>query len=130
MRRPSSRCRQVRSARGAPSNPIRLRSTDVATDSGSQTARVTTNEGVGMKIVRGDFSVEHTSSKSPNVILDEVVRVLSLQRIPHAKTGSYEVTCQKQNTRFKIELCRLEKVQRVFIVRLQRLAGDAWSYKE
>ena len=101
-----------------------------AVNGGSHTARVTESEGAGMKIVHGSFDVANTSSRAPKDILEEVTRVLALQRIPHAKTGDFEVTCQKQNARFKIEVCRLQNVQKVFVVRLQRLAGDARSYTE
>ena len=57
-----------------------------------------------METVAGNFNVEHTSSKAPEVLLAEIKRVLAQAVVHHTATGSFQMTCNKQNTRFKVEV--------------------------
>jgi serine/threonine protein kinase len=89
--------------------------------SGSQTSRLvptqplaaadevgTTNTAIPsstpMDIVTGAFNVSHTSSKEPAVLLTEMKRVLQSISIPFSMSKDYQLTCHKQNTRFKVEV--------------------------
>ena len=58
----------------------------------------------GMEIVAGSFNVEHTSSKAPKDLLEEIKRVLALAVVHHTATGAFQMMCSKQNTRFKVEV--------------------------
>jgi hypothetical protein len=57
-----------------------------------------------MDIVTGAFNVSHTSSKEPAVLLTEMKRVLQSISIPFSMSKDYQLTCHKQNTRFKVEV--------------------------
>ena len=57
-----------------------------------------------MEIIKGAFNVAHTSSKSPMDLILEIKRVLQQSSIPFSMSNEYQMTCHKQNTRFKVEV--------------------------
>jgi hypothetical protein len=60
-----------------------------------------------MEIIKGAFNVSHTSSKDPKLLLIEIKRVLQSIAIPFSMSKEYQLTCHKQNTRFKVEVSLL-----------------------
>ena len=57
-----------------------------------------------MEIVTGNFNVEHTSSKVPEDLVMEIKRVLAQVVVQYTATGTFQFICNKQNTRFKVEV--------------------------
>jgi tRNA A-37 threonylcarbamoyl transferase component Bud32 len=82
-----------------------------------------------LKTFHGVFDPLHTSTKDPTDIFGDMKRVLALNRIPFAATGAYAITCQSNDCRWKLEVCKLEDVKKVYVVRRQRLAGETYAYE-
>jgi hypothetical protein len=83
-----------------------------------------------MKICRGPFNVNCTTSKDPQLVLIEMVRSLELQKVSYKKVGNYGLRCQKNNVRFEMEIAHLDNLDSIYIVKFKRLAGETSSYKE
>ena len=82
-----------------------------------------------LKTFHGVFDPLHTSTKDPADIFGDMKRVLAMNRVPFAATGSYALTCQSNDCRWKLEVCKLEDVKKVYVVRRQRLAGETYAYE-
>ena len=103
------------SARGA--NDAKMSTLLVAADTtpnGSQTSRpaaavaassdAVTVTSSQMDVVKGAFNVSHTSSKPPSELIAQIKRVLQQSSVPFSMAKEYQMTCHKQNTRFKVEV--------------------------
>lgn len=84
----------------------------------------------GMKVCRGPFNVNCTTSKDPQLVLFEMVKSLELQKVLYKKIGSYGLRCNKNNVRFDMEIAHLDNLENIYIVKFKRIAGEIWSYKE
>lgn len=47
----------------------------------------------GMKICRGPFNVNCTTSKDPQLVLLEMVKSLEIQKVSYKKVGNYGLRC-------------------------------------
>ena len=85
----------------------------------------------GLRVVKGPFSVATTSSKSPEEMTVEVMRVLDESEIEYTRQG-YVFSCESSangtTLRFEIEICKLERLA-LNGLRLKRVTGDTWAYK-
>ena len=70
----------------------------------------------GMEIIKGAFNVAHTSSKPPVELIAEIKRVLQQASVPFSMSKEYQVTCHKQNTRFKVEVSISSSCILLFVV--------------
>ena len=82
-----------------------------------------------MKTFHGVFDPLHTSTKLPETLMKEMKRVLNMNRVPYTASNAYAYTCQTKDCRWKLEICKLEDVQKVYVIRRQRLAGDTYKYE-
>lgn len=98
-----------------PNNDTALQPVPPPTNNGAQTSRPTVRrsnvemseaQSSAMDIVTGVFNVEHTSSKSPEDLLVEIKRVLDQAVVKYEVMNRFQFVCHKQNTRFKIEVCK------------------------
>jgi maternal embryonic leucine zipper kinase len=85
----------------------------------------------GPKEVKGQFTVSTTSLKTPDVVLDTLMQVLTKRNIPFTRKD-YKLRCKPQTTRgsveFELEVCQLRRLD-MRGVRRKRLHGDVWVYK-
>ena len=84
----------------------------------------------GMKVCRGPFNVNCTTSKDPQLILFEMVKSLEFQKVSYKKIGNFGLRCQKNNVRFDMEITHLDNLDNVYVVKFKRLAGETCSFKE
>ncbi|KNE63982.1 hypothetical protein AMAG_09043 [Allomyces macrogynus ATCC 38327] len=77
--------------------------------------------------LRFSFSVSTTSTKTPDEIMKEMVRVLGERKIVFEAHG-YLLACAAEDLDFEMEVCRLPRLS-VNGVRLKRLGGNSWAYK-
>eukprot|EP00038_Savillea_parva_P026347 m.53365 g.53365 ORF g.53365 m.53365 type:complete len:591 (+) comp7450_c0_seq1:309-2081(+) len=86
--------------------------------------------------IKALFNVKTTSTKSPDVVKAEVLRVLN-EAGYDVKEKGYTITVKKfapgsktkVDMQIKFEVCTLDKVELTGI-RLSRVKGDTWAYKK
>lgn len=90
-----------------------------------------------IKEVKGIFSVDTTTSAPPSLVLEEIMRVLDLEKdnseefkLKYKQKG-YLFKCEYPNQRlvFTLEVCKIRKVE-LTGVKSKRLKGDLWVYKD
>ncbi|KAI8918664.1 KA1 domain/Ssp2 C-terminal domain-containing protein, partial [Powellomyces hirtus] len=79
------------------------------------------------RVLRFTFSVSTTSTKSPDAILAEVLRVLTAHGVKYEVIG-FIASCSFQGTEFEMEVCKLPRLA-VNGLRFKRMSGDSWAYK-
>ncbi|KAJ3032153.1 Serine/threonine-protein kinase par-1 [Rhizophlyctis rosea] len=79
------------------------------------------------RVLRFTFSVGTTSTKDPDTILSEVLRVLGEANIKY-ETQAYIAVCVHQDVEFEIEVCKLPRLS-VNGLRFKRMSGNSWTYK-
>ncbi|KAJ3160603.1 Serine/threonine-protein kinase par-1 [Geranomyces michiganensis] len=79
------------------------------------------------RVLRFTFSVSTTSTKSPDAILAEVLRVLTAHGVKTDVVG-FIASCSYQGTEFEMEVCKLPRLA-VNGLRFKRMSGDSWAYK-
>jgi serine/threonine protein kinase len=77
--------------------------------------------------LRFSFSVSTTSSKPSEEIISEIIRVLHDKQIKF-ETHGFLILCDADDIQFEMEVCRLPRLS-VNGVRLKRLGGNSWAYK-
>nr|KAJ3419811.1 MAP/microtubule affinity-regulating kinase 3 [Polyrhizophydium stewartii] len=82
----------------------------------------------GPRTARFTFSLNTTSTKEPDLVFAEVVRVLKEAGVRHTVTGLV-ATCDLDGIEFELEVCRLPNLP-VNGLRFKRLAGNTWEYKD
>ena len=106
-------------------------SLDAAMSSMSGKAKKKKSTPSGLRVVKGPFSVATTSSKSPEEMTMEVIRVLDESEIEYVREGfvfACETSANGAALRFEIEICKLERLA-LNGLRLKRVTGDTWAYK-
>ncbi|CAJ0965667.1 unnamed protein product [Ranitomeya imitator] len=87
----------------------------------------------GPRKLRAHYNVTMTNMLSPDLLLNEIVRVLPQKNVDYVQKG-YTLKCKTQSDfgkvtmQFELEVCQVNKPDLVGI-RRQRLKGDAWVYK-
>ncbi|KAI8819746.1 KA1 domain/Ssp2 C-terminal domain-containing protein, partial [Fimicolochytrium jonesii] len=81
------------------------------------------------RVLRFTFSVSTTSTKEPDVILAEVLRVLHEHGVKTDVAG-FIANCSypQQGVDFEMEVCKLPRLN-VNGLRFKRMSGDSWAYK-
>ncbi|KAI9098708.1 KA1 domain/Ssp2 C-terminal domain-containing protein, partial [Phlyctochytrium arcticum] len=79
------------------------------------------------RVLRFTFSVSTTSTKEPDAILSEVLRVLTQAGVKFDMQG-FIANCSFQGIDFEMEVCKLPRLA-VNGLRFKRMSGDSWIYK-
>ncbi|KAJ3047661.1 MAP/microtubule affinity-regulating kinase 3 [Rhizophlyctis rosea] len=79
------------------------------------------------RVLRFTFSVGTTSTKDPDTILGEVMRVLGDAKVKF-ETQGYVAVCSFEDVEFEIEVCKLPRLS-VNGLRFKRMSGNSWTYK-
>jgi len=77
----------------------------------------------------GTFQVSCSAGQSPKQILQEVLRSLAGHGISCRQVSSFVVRCQSQGLRFQTEVVQADR-SAGYALRLSRVSGDAWHFKE
>jgi hypothetical protein len=77
-----------------------------------------------MKVCRGPFNVNCTTSREPQVVLSEMHKALDINKVSFKRVGSYGLRCQKNNVRFDMEIAYLDNLDNIYVVKFKRLAGE------
>jgi MAP/microtubule affinity-regulating kinase len=86
-----------------------------------------------VRIIRGMFNVSATSSKPPDVVLEEVSQLLRRKRIGFKRVEeSYVLKCEyaDKGLRFEVEICKLPRLEEVCFVNMKRISGETFVWKE
>jgi len=90
-----------------------------------------------IKEVKGVFSVDTTTTAPPPHVVEEIMRVLDLEkdnaeqfRLKYKQKG-YVFKCRypHQHLEFTLEVCKIKKMD-LTGVKSKRLKGDLWVYKD
>lgn len=92
-----------------------------------------TSNNPPIRTLKGWFNTATTSTKTPNEIVAEVVRVLEANKIEHERNG-YIITAWlsadgKKTLRVEFEVCHIPRLS-LYGLHLKRVLGDVWLYKK
>ncbi|KAJ3195432.1 Map microtubule affinity-regulating kinase [Dinochytrium kinnereticum] len=93
-----------------------------------RTAAKIRNQKPEPRTLRFTFSVSTTSSKEPDFILSEIIRVLDETPGVKYDVQAFICICTLEDLEFEIEVCKLPRLS-VNGLRFKRLAGNSWNYK-
>ncbi|KAI8830851.1 hypothetical protein BC829DRAFT_423361 [Chytridium lagenaria] len=93
-----------------------------------RTAGKIRNQKPEPRTLRFTFSVSTTSSKEPEFILSEIIRVLDSTPGLKYDVQAFICICLLDDLEFEIEVCKLPRLS-VNGLRFKRLAGNSWNYK-
>ncbi|ORY38803.1 kinase associated domain 1-containing protein, partial [Rhizoclosmatium globosum] len=79
------------------------------------------------RTLRFTFSAGTTSSKDPDTLIEELIRVLKSENIKY-EINSYMATCRFEDVEFEIEICKLPRLN-LNGLRFKRMSGNSWTYK-
>lgn len=73
-----------------------------------------------------------TSSKPPKFIISEIKQVLENYKIQYEHTAPFclKAIYAPKSIRFEVEICTLPNLNKIYVVRLKRIAGGWADYKE
>ncbi|KAJ3119255.1 Map microtubule affinity-regulating kinase [Nowakowskiella sp. JEL0407] len=80
------------------------------------------------RALRFTFSVSTTSTKEPEKIMQEIIRVMSVNGIKYENIGFVCVCGSVEGVEFEIEVCKLPRLS-MSGLRFKRMSGDSWAYK-
>ncbi|TPX34872.1 hypothetical protein SmJEL517_g02653 [Synchytrium microbalum] len=79
------------------------------------------------RTIRFSFSVNTTSSKDPDTLINDILRVLRESGIRY-ELQAYMAVCVASDIEFEIEVCKLPRLS-LNGIRFKRISGEAWGYK-
>jgi len=90
-----------------------------------------------VKQVPGVFNVDTTTTQPPQQVVEEIKRVLDIEtndvgdyKLEYKLKGYvFKCTYPNRRLRFQLEICRIKNLD-LTGVKLKRLKGDLWVYKE
>lgn len=131
-RRSSLTALEGRDPRAAPPPPPSMMATPVGTGGNSRAMNP-----MKLRKMQGAFSVDTTTTRSPQDIYDEIERVLKECRIYYkVKSGGCVFKCketsipeesEKDEMHFEIEICQIVGLN-MNAVKFKRVKGDTWAY--
>ena len=92
--------------------------------------RVSKRKQQEMITYKGPFAINCTTTREPTAVLSELTRALDVQRIPFTRQHHYHFVCKKGGSKFELELCQMENLDFVYVLRMKRLEGDAGRYRD
>jgi len=78
----------------------------------------------GMKVYKGPFHLNSITTKNPKYIMNELTKALENNKIHYRNTTKYSLGCEKDTTKFEIEINSLQNQDNVYIVKFNKQAGD------
>ncbi|KXS19060.1 kinase associated domain 1-containing protein, partial [Gonapodya prolifera JEL478] len=85
------------------------------------------------RTLRFALSVSTTSTKEPNAIIAEIVRVITKETASEhsirCEVNAFTVRCRVQDVDFEVEVCRLPLLS-AYGLKFKRMGGDSWRYKQ
>jgi len=93
--------------------------------------------GDKVKQVSGVFNVDTTTTQSPQQVMEEIKRVLDIEtadggdfKIEYKLKGHiFKCAYKTRKLKFQLEICRIKNLD-LTGVKLKRVKGDLWVYKE
>jgi len=93
--------------------------------------------GDKIKEVKGIFSVDTTTSAPSAIVVEEIIRVLDLEkdnaeqfRLKYKQKGHvFKCRYPHQHLEFTLEVCKIKKMD-LTGVKSKRIKGDLWVYKD
>ncbi|KAJ3415109.1 Map microtubule affinity-regulating kinase [Chytridiales sp. JEL 0842] len=87
-----------------------------------------------IRIIRYAFNLVATlpaNGPSPDTLKDTLIKILLEHEVTSKHSTQYELECEakESDVKFEVEICKLPKVKGVYGVRMKRLSGDTWDYK-
>jgi MAP/microtubule affinity-regulating kinase len=90
-----------------------------------------------LKEVKGVFNVDTTTTQSPQQVMEEIHRVLELEKLEHEefkmeyklKGHVFKCSYPMKRLKFQLEICKIKNLD-LTGVKLRRVKGDLWVYKE
>lgn len=86
-----------------------------------------------VRTLKGWFNSATTSSKSPDEIIEEVIRVLRANNVEYEQSGyiisAWQTLDGKKTLRMEFEVCHIPRLS-LNGLHLKRLMGDMWAYKK
>jgi len=78
----------------------------------------------------GALELSFVTNKAPGLLMQELQRSATSQRVSHRKASASLLRCERQAVRFEVEILRHSQNPAQFLVRSRRLAGTFNAYKE
>eukprot|EP00928_Gymnodinium_smaydae_P028130 TRINITY_DN21535_c0_g2_i2.p1 TRINITY_DN21535_c0_g2~~TRINITY_DN21535_c0_g2_i2.p1 ORF type:complete len:151 (-),score=39.05 TRINITY_DN21535_c0_g2_i2:136-588(-) len=79
---------------------------------------------------RSAYDTLRTSSRPPKLIMQELQRVLTAQRIMAKQVSPLMLRCQWLSLKFDVEVAPLDRMGSIHAVRSRRTAGEPWKFKD
>ncbi|KAL0222794.1 hypothetical protein P9112_002184 [Eukaryota sp. TZLM1-RC] len=86
-------------------------------------------EGSHLRVHKGAFNVNSTSSKDPSTIITIIKQVASDLAILFEVVGNYKLDCVKGHVKFEVEVKQLFGFDALYVVTFSRISGDTWRFK-
>lgn len=82
-----------------------------------------------LSVARGPFNLNCTSNKSVQQVFNEISQSLNSLKVRFDKSqATFE--CSKQGSGWTMEVCRLEDLNEILLVKFRKTSGDMQSYRE
>jgi len=88
------------------------------------------NHTPGMKIHKGPFHLNSTTTKNPKYLMNELMKVLENNKIYFRNVTKYSLRCEKDTNKFGIEINSLQNNDNIYIVKFIKQSGDAAKSNE
>jgi len=84
----------------------------------------------GMKVYKGPFHLNSITTKNPKYLMTEITKVLETNKIHFRNITKYSLKCEKDTTKFEIEINSLQNHENVYIVKFSKQSGDITKSNE
>ena len=79
--------------------------------------------------MRGPFNLNCTSNKPISAIISEITASLTQLKVRYEKNLA-TFDCQKHGSGWTMEICRLEDLNEILLVKFRKTAGEMQAYRE
>ena len=73
-----------------------------------------------LKIHRGPINMNAITMKEPDVIIDDLMRILDSISVRFKKSNNYSLKCEIKDLRFLIEINLVEKFSNIFVIKFYK----------